>query len=196
MHASPNPDSPAVLALCSSPRTPSNSEILADRALAGAAARGAQIEKLRLHEMDIRPCTGCDACQVDAESECWIRDDMPGVLAKIRRADALILASPIYFFSVNAQMKLTMDRLYSLFSREGFDALAGKRVAVVLTYGDPDTLSSGARNALGMFRDACRFLQMELVGWVHAPCGRPGEVQANTLALDAARNLGQKLVGR
>jgi len=195
MHASPDSDVPYVLALCSSPRNPSNSEALADQLVAGAEAAGAQAEKLRLHEMDIRPCTGCDACQIDAEAECWIRDDMAELLAKVRRADALILASPIYFFSVNAQMKVAMDRLYSLFGRDAYDTLAGKRVAVALTYGDPDALSSGAGNAMGMFRDACRFLQMELVGWVHAACGRPGEIQSNTAALEAARKLGERLAG-
>jgi len=118
-----------IFAYCSSARRQSNSEILADHILAGAHAAGARVEKVRLHGMNILPCTGCNACQKTVETPCVLKDDMAALLEKTRSADGLVFASPIYFATVNAQMKVFVDRLYALFGAGTFDALRGKRMA-------------------------------------------------------------------
>ena len=120
---------------------------------------------------------------------------MASLLDKVRQADGLVLASPIYFFTVNAQMKAFLDRCYALFGGGTFDEFRGKSLAVALTYGDPDPLMSGANHALGMFLDAARFLGMDLAGCVHASCLKAGEVQSNRKALADAEALGRKLAG-
>jgi multimeric flavodoxin WrbA len=181
-----------VVAFSSSPRRRSNSDTLADHILRGAVGQGATAEKVRLHGLNLRPCQGCDACQASVEAPCVIADDMAGLLAHVRRADALVLASPIYFATVNAQMKLFLDRLYALFGGGTFDVLRGKRLALAFTYaGDP--FESGTINALRMFQDAAFGLGLTLVGWVHARCLAPGEIEADRPALDAAVALGAKL---
>lgn len=182
-----------IVAFSATPRKNGNSDILAGRILAGAAEAGASVEKIRLHELSIQSCNACDACQKSVEEPCVLDDDMAGLLEKIVDADALVLASPVYFFAVNAQMKAFLDRFYALFADGQFDRLKGKPTALALTYGDSDPLSSGVVNAVGMFRDAGKFLGLDIVGCVHASCMAAGEIEANQTALDAAEALGRKL---
>ena len=182
-----------VIAYSSSPRPKSNSAILAEEILKGAAESGAETENIRLQSLKIYPCTACDACQRSNDAPCIIKDDAQFLLNKMRAADAFIFASPIYFCAVNAQMKLFLDRWYSLFKGGNVDALRGKRMALAFTYGDKDPFTSGAINALRMFQDAGFALGIELVGWVQASCLKAGEVLNNPAVLQAARMLGQKL---
>ena len=182
-----------IVAFSASPRRNGNSDILAGRLLEGAEAAGATVEKVRLHGLDIRPCTACESCQKDPGAACIQNDDMHGLIGKVRAADGLVLASPIYFFTVNAQMKLFPDRLYALFGGGVFDVIKGKRAAVALSYGDPDPLGSGAVNALHMFQDACRFVGIELCGCVHASCAQAGDVLNKPDILEKAFELGRAL---
>jgi len=182
-----------IVAFSASPRRKGNSDILADHILGGAQQAGASVEKVRLHGLAIGPCRACDVCQQSVDTPCVQHDDMPGLLDKVRGADGIVLASPIYFFSVNAQMKLFLDRLYALFGMEVFDVLEGRPVAIALAYGDPNPLHSGAMNALRMFQDACTFLRMELCGCVHASCADEGVVLDRPDLLEEARELGRKV---
>lgn len=97
-----------VLGISSSPRRSGNSEILLDRALAGAASAGADAGKIVLNELDIKACQECGGC--DSTGVCVIRDDMGLVYREIEKADAVIVASPVFFESVSAQAKLMTDR--------------------------------------------------------------------------------------
>jgi len=181
-----------ITAFSATPRKRGNSDILTNRAIEGAREAGAAIEKIRLSDYSLSPCTACDACQKNAEEPCIIDDDGTELLSKMTGSDAIILASPVYFFTVSAQLKILMDRTYAL-GGGGWDALAGKKLGVILTYGDSDPEASGVSNAIGTFKDAARFLQMDLVGIVHASCSKQGEVLHNQKALEEARELGRKL---
>ncbi len=182
-----------IVAFCSSPRKNSNSEILCDQILAGASEAGAEIEKIKLHGMSIKTCTGCGACSKSVEEPCIFDDDMTALIEKIRTADGIVFASPIYFFTVNAQMKLFMDRWVALFGGGQYDAIAGKKAAVALTYGAEDVLESGATCAYDMYQQAMGFLGVELVGCAHGSCYEAGAIKQNVKAMEAARKLGQKL---
>lgn len=101
-----------VLGIAGSPRRGGNTEILLDRALGGATSQGAESEKLVLSELEIAPCLNCDDCLT--AGECSIPDHMDMVYPKLRQADCLILASPIFFRSVSAQTKAMIDRCQAL----------------------------------------------------------------------------------
>ena len=182
-----------IVAFSGTPRIGGNSEILADHILAGAAETGATVERIRLHDMTISPCIACGACAKSDEPKCVIDDDAGPLIKKLFDADAFVLASPIYFFTVCAQLKAFMDRWYVLFSRGPIEVLKGKHMAAALTYGDKDPLTSGVVNAVGTFRDNCRLLRMNFVGCVHAACVDKGEVATNETAIQKARELGKKL---
>lgn len=182
-----------VLILSASPRRLANSDILADAAASGAREAGANVTKVRLAQLRIEPCDACDACQSTREAPCVKHDAMQDLYPQVLAAESLLVASPIYFFSVSAQLKLFMDRLYALGGGGDWTALAGTRLGLILTYGDSNVLHSGVANAYGMFRDAARFLGLQVVDVVHTACGGEGEVRQNPAALDAARLLGQRL---
>lgn len=105
-----------VLALCTSPRRGGNSEALAEAFLAGARQAGHETEKVCLYGKDIRFCQGCLACQ--KTKRCAIRDDLEVVLEKMRRADVIAFATPIYFYEMCGQMKTLLDRTNPLFPAE------------------------------------------------------------------------------
>lgn len=105
-----------IVILSTSPRKGGNSETLADAFLSGAAAKGHKAEKICLYDKDIRFCRGCLACQ--KTQRCVIRDDVEAILEKIRKADVLVFATPIYFYEMCGQMKTLLDRTNPLFPAE------------------------------------------------------------------------------
>ena len=103
-----------VLVVLGSPRKSGNSATLAQNAIAAAEAEGAEVEKFYLHELDIKPCNACEVCREGDELDCNIDDDMKILYPKLREADSIVIASPIYWFTFSAQTKLFMDRCYAL----------------------------------------------------------------------------------
>jgi multimeric flavodoxin WrbA len=182
-----------VLAVFGSPRLKGNSTILAKNIIVGAESNGAVVESFYLSEMNIHPCTGCNNCQDDLTIDCVIKDDMAPIYPKIREAYALIIASPIYWFSVSAQTKTFIDRLYTLLSPEGND-LKGKRIAIALTYGDKDPFISGAVNAIRMFQDMFHYVGANIIGMVYGSALNPGDIESDETLIDRAYKLGMKLV--
>jgi len=180
-----------VLVLKGSPREKGNSSLLADQVADGARAAGAEVESFHLHSMDIRPCDACDACQ-GTDADCIIEDDMQILYPKLRSADAIVVASPIYWFTMSAQTKLCIDRWYALEDPQG-NALAGKQIGIVLTYGDTDPFTSGAINAIRAFQDMFRYVKANLVGIVYGTALNVGDVQKQAGLLERAYKLGQKL---
>ena len=83
-----------------------------DRALEGARERGADVEKIVLSDLNIHPCRHCDGCV--NTGLCVIRDDMQGLYPKLRQADRIIIASPVFFLNLSAQTKAMIDRCQSL----------------------------------------------------------------------------------
>ena len=175
-----------------SPRKEGNSTILAERAARGAKRAGAQVESFYLNGMNIRPCQACESCRKKGSPGCIQEDDMRVLYPKLRAADAIILAGPVYWFTIGAQTKLLMDRLYALGSDEGYE-LAGKRIGIILTYADADPFSSGAVNALRAFQDAFAFVGAEIAGMVYGSAAKEGEVRSDRELMAKAYELGKQL---
>ena len=97
-----------VLILSGSPRRGGNSDLLCDEFARGAAEAGHAVEKIRVAEKNIHACTGCYACR--ACGACPVDDDMAEIMQKLIDADVLVLASPVYFYSIAAQLKTVIDR--------------------------------------------------------------------------------------
>lgn len=97
-----------VLILSGSPRKCGNSDILCDEFMKGALESGHDVEKIRISEKNVGYCRGCYACKTDGV--CAIKDDMAEILQKMIDADVLVLASPVYFYSIDAQLKAVIDR--------------------------------------------------------------------------------------
>lgn len=97
-----------VLILSGSPRKNGNSDILCDEFARGAMEAGHDVEKLRVAEKNIGYCHACYACR--DTGVCAIKDDMAEILQKMIDCDVMVLASPVYFYSVDAQLKALIDR--------------------------------------------------------------------------------------
>ena len=90
-----------VLILSGSPRKNGNSDILCDEFMRGALESGNQVEKIRVSEKKIDFCSGCYYCQKSG-GLCAKKDDMAEVLQKMIDADVIVLASPVYFYSIKS----------------------------------------------------------------------------------------------
>ena len=98
-----------VLILSGSPRKGGNSDLLCDEFMRGAAEAGNDVEKIRVAEKKIGFCSACYYCR-QSEGICAKKDDMADILQKMIDADVIVLASPVYFYSIDAQMKALIDR--------------------------------------------------------------------------------------
>ena len=127
------------LVLMGSPRKDGNTAELCRPFIGQLEESGAEVVYLPLEDMNIAPCCGCYSCQqVEGSYGCAINDDMNKVVEEIRRADVLVLATPIFAWYCSAKMKCVLDRHYGLNkyygSAEG-SLWAGKSVAVIATHG-------------------------------------------------------------
>ncbi len=100
-----------ILGICGSPRRGGNTEVLLKEALRGAQEAGAEVEEVFLRDNAISPCLEIYGCKEDGR--CVIEDDFHEVAEKTVGADAIILASPIFFYTVSAHTKMFMDRCQS-----------------------------------------------------------------------------------
>ncbi|HEY40860.1 MAG TPA: flavodoxin family protein [Dehalococcoidia bacterium] len=124
-----------VVAIGGSPRLHGNTNYLIDQALGELASRGIETEKIVLNEYKVGPCQAHENCA--SFPECQQKDDGQWILEKFSQADGVILASPVYFGTISAQMKAFMDRSFFLFRHDmglsakcaGLIAIAGRRGA-------------------------------------------------------------------
>ena len=98
-----------VLILSGSPRKGGNSDLLCDAFMKGAQESGNQVEKVFIRSKKIAPCNACYFCK-QSGGQCAIKDDMAEILDKIQAADVIVMASPVYFYSIDSQMKAVIDR--------------------------------------------------------------------------------------
>ena len=97
-----------ILIISSSPRKGGNSDLLCDEFMKGARGAGHDVEKVRLAEKRIGYCRGCGVCH-DTHA-CLQKDDMEELLDKLLEADVIVLATPVYFYTLCGQMKTFIDR--------------------------------------------------------------------------------------
>jgi len=121
-----------VLIISSSPRKGGNSDLLCDQFLAGASEAGHKVEKIRLEEKDINYCTGCGAC-FEKKMFCSQQDDMAEVLEKLVAADVIVMATPVYFYTMCGQMKTLIDR-----TCPGYTHIKDKDFYFILAAADTD----------------------------------------------------------
>lgn len=98
-----------VLVLSGSPRKGGNSDLLCDEFMRGAREGGNAVEKIFIRDKRIGYCTACYYCR-DTGNGCAIKDDMAEILDKMLESDIIVMASPVYFYSIDAQLKTVIDR--------------------------------------------------------------------------------------
>ena len=107
-----------ILIISSSPRKKGNSQILCEQFQKGAEAKGHQVNIVRIMEKNIGFCRACDGCMRNGGT-CVLKDDMAEILEMFQKADVLVLATPVYFYGISAQMKTFIDRTYPIWQHLG-----------------------------------------------------------------------------
>jgi multimeric flavodoxin WrbA len=120
-----------VLVLSASPRRGGNSDLLCDEFIKGAQEAGSQAEKVFLKDKTIHYCTGCGTCF--NTKRCSQKDDMGEILEKMVNADVIVMATPVYFYSLNGQMKTLIDRTCPRYTE-----ISNKEFYFILTAYDSD----------------------------------------------------------
>lgn len=180
-----------VLALLGSPRKNGNTGSLLDEYLRGikASNKDAEIIKVYLNDKNIHGCTACEACRSITPGQCAIKDDMQELYPLFRQADMVIYATPVYWWSVSAQLKAFMDRCYAISSTE--DCFVGKKAALLMTYGG-ELPNKGPELVKATFEEICDYKEMKLVD-VYGVCTDDYmPVADNTDALKEVYELGLK----
>lgn len=135
-----------ILAVSASPRKEGNSDVLCDWFLKGASESGHETQKIRLAEKNISPCSACYGCREN--HLCVKKDDMEEIQQQLIAADVIVLATPVYFYCMDAQMKIMIDRCLPHY-RE----MTQKKLYFIVTAADPghsasDETLSGLRGFL------------------------------------------------
>jgi multimeric flavodoxin WrbA len=134
-----------VLALLGSPRARSNSSLIAKRFCTRAEELGAQVQTFPLNRMSYRGCQACDGCRQGEATPCVLKDDLTAVLEEVHNADVLVMATPVYFGDVSAQMKSFIDRTRSFIkpdfrtNPEPSRLPPGKRMVFIQTQAEEET---------------------------------------------------------
>ena len=178
-----------ILALVGSPRLGGNTDFLVDQALKEAAKLGAQIEKIVLSQYSVAPCLGHDDC--GSFESCIQKDDMSWILNKFCEADGIILATPVYYYSVTAQMKAFMDRNYFLYMHNRKSRAKAVGIIVVAeSEGIDDTVHNLKRYINGSSFTVQKDQIFELRGYAY----QLGEVRKNQRLINQAKDFGRKIV--
>lgn len=182
-----------VLGIMGSPRMKGNTDLLLDEALKGAESQGAEVEKILVDKLQIAPCKEYYACLKDGK--CVIKDDMDEIYAKLLAADAVIIASPMFFYTVSAQLMLLISRCQALWARKyvlkniDIPEKRGAFIAVGATRGEK--LFDGPRLTVRYFFQAinAKYTDELLIRGVD----KKGEIKEHPTALTDAYELGKRL---
>lgn len=175
-----------VLILSGSPRKGGNSDLLCDAFMRGAVEAGNAVEKVRVSEKKIGYCSACYYC-VQSGGVCAKKDDMAELLQKMIEADVIVLASPVYFYSIDAQLKTVIDRTVARWTE-----VRDKEFYYIITCADEEKASQA--RTLECFRGYADCVEGAVEKGVIYGTGvyKPGEI-LNTSAYQQAYEMGKAI---
>lgn len=182
-----------VLAVIGSPRQGGNTEILVSQIAEGAASVGAAVEMVRLGDLHIRECDGCHVCW--RGRLCSKDDDMRPLYEKIAACDAIVFATPVYWYGPTALMKAFVDRFVYFNCEANRPMVRGKRAAAAVVL--EETHEETWRPVVDFFRKSLAYLEMDLADTIVVPgVGDKGAIRKESQRLKEARRLGAALALR
>lgn len=171
-----------VLIISASPRKNGNSQMLCEAFQKGAEEAGHTVKLIRLAEKKIGFCRACDYC-MKHDGVCVLKDDMAEILEDYKKADVLVLSSPVYFYGICAQMKTFIDRTYPIWQN-----LGQKEVYYIISAGLDEKI---IRRSLGDLDGFVEHLdKYEIRGRIYAPNVMEAGKVEDTPAVDEAYRMG------
>ncbi len=179
-----------VLGISGTPRAGGNAQLLLDAALAPFTEQNWDVIRVLLSEQSIAPCVGCESCR-DGRG-CRIRDGMQAVYGAYQACDAVVIASPVYWRNVPAQLKALFDRSFAVRDTKPLAGKLGGAIAVGRGAGGGQTV---VLNIIYSWFLSCGALCVpgELNG-VSAVADRPGDILDQPGRLKQARILGGNII--
>lgn len=158
-----------VLLIKGSPHINGSSNILADRFMAGAKESGHEVIVFDVAHAEIAPCIACEYCHTTSRGECCQKDDMSELKNLILSSDMVVLATPLYFFNMSAQLKLAIDRCYSFLDKMSCQI---KKLGLIVTANNPNSHIMDI--IVSNYLSIVNFLGVENAGMILATgCGTP-----------------------
>ncbi len=186
------------MVLFASPEENGNTSLLVKWFIKGAKSKGAKVELVNVAKLKykVNGCTSCQGCQHSLKYECVIKDEASPIIARVPRADTLVLATPVYFFGPTAQLKLFLDRMYSLFK---FERGTGKvrhrlnNMQLCLIASASGGLDHGLSLTEDTFKALARLIGMKFSSLLVPAAGISGAIKSNKEIQKKAIALGGKL---
>ena len=175
-----------ILILSGSPRKGGNTDLLVEAFVKGASQKH-HVEVVSVRDYKVNPCMGCNACFKNKDNTCAQKDDMPLVYEKMSQADMLVIASPVYFYGLSAQLKTVIDRFHNPIR----DTFPLKKMALLLV--GAATLPELFDSILTQYKLCLNFFKLENAGRVLVPGVKDKGDIKNTDALNEAFELGQQI---
>lgn len=176
-----------ILVISTSLRKGGNSDTLADELIRGAKENGTSVEKICLEGKTIGFCKGCLVCQ--KTQECVIKDDAVNIVEKVKNADTIVFATPIYYYEMSGQMKTLLDRLNLLFPSD----YSFREVYLIASAADdnPEAIDVAVKGLQGWI--AC-FNKAKLSGVIRGlGVTDIGDIQHNKKLLSEAYKMGKTI---
>ncbi len=186
-----------ILAFNGSPRPKGNTSAMIASMLEGARSCGAQATEIRLHDINFKGCLGCFGCRKNP-GFCSAKDDLSPYLEAIKTCTGVIVGCPIYMYRISGQMKLFVDRVYSLYAglpQGGYKSMVpeGKTFALVTSQGAPNSVQyqKSISYLAGMTGSG---LGMEEIGRINHTESEPCPAAANQALMEQAFDIGRKMI--
>ena len=157
-----------------------NTDALVGAFVEGAEAAGHEVEVLKVAKMNIAGCKACEYCHGKGEGACIQKDDMEQVIPAYQDADVVVFASPIYYFTMTAQIEAAIQRIYCI----GKPPKA-KKAALLLSSGSKGVYDG----AIGQYKSMIGYMGLEDAGIVTAAGDENGTPEKLAEARDLAANL-------
>jgi multimeric flavodoxin WrbA len=175
-----------ILILSGSPRKGGNTDLLVEAFVKGVSQKH-HVEVVSVHDYKVNPCMGCNACFVSKNNTCVQKDDIPIIYEKMAHADILVIASPVYFYGLSAQLKAVIDRCHNPIR----DTFKIKKTSLLLV--GAATLPELFDSILAQYQLCLNFFNLEDVGRVLVRGVKDKGDIKNTNALNEAFELGQNI---
>lgn len=177
-----------IVVITGSPRKGGNSDLMADAFIKAAGGNGHEITKIAAAELNIGGCRACEGCYT-TDAPCVFKDDFNMIAPAIERADVIVFASPLYWFSFSAQIKNIIDRFYSLI--RGPKPFKGTKECILLASGAGEMEDfTGMIKTYEIMADYLGFKDLGKV--IAEGVSDKGDVK-DTGALESARQLGESI---
>ncbi|MDD3905787.1 MAG: flavodoxin family protein [Candidatus Omnitrophica bacterium] len=168
-----------ILILNGSPKKNGNTDTLVRWFVEGVSSKDAEIEIIHAARLKFKVggCTSCRICQKIKRFECVINDDVKDVLKKMAKADIIVFATPLYFYASSAQLKLIIDRMFSLYKWNNktdtfVSPMIGKTMGLIVSAYE----NIGLKVAEGSFKLTADYSGMRFKSFLVSNAGESGEV--------------------